>query len=311
MKRFSYIVVLLPFLALLGCNSGSESENTPTDDELKLQESLLNSAENKSAENEINAYETDGAIVIYYNLPSPSEMAKILEQSKVSFYEELPNPTSNKNKYLTTTKKALNMGVYGVDLNYIKSFNQNQLTLTYLSTVKDMVSGLGIPQDETKEAMDLLEQSLGDKNKLNNLINKIYEEAQKYLNDSQRESAATLAIIGGWVEGMYLATQIYEKGEKSNYILNRIAEQKYALNNVIKLTVDQQKDQNVKQFLPPLMNLKRIFDKVVLNFEDSNPKIDTINKVIVITDQTYVGISDTEIKRITALVKELRTEIVK
>ncbi|HAN78068.1 MAG TPA: hypothetical protein DCQ31_09990 [Bacteroidales bacterium] len=59
------------------------------------------------------------------------------------------------------------------------------------------------------------------------------------------------------------------------------------------------------------MNLKRIFDKVVLNFEDSNPKIDTINKVIVITDQTYVGISDTEIKRITALVKELRTEIVK
>ena len=52
------------------------------------------------------------------NLPSPMEMINAIYQNEVPFNKEMLNSPSNEEKYNTAYKKAVNYGIYGIDMAY-------------------------------------------------------------------------------------------------------------------------------------------------------------------------------------------------
>jgi len=82
--------------------------------------------------------------VIYYGVLTPVEICEIFNRLGVSFDINALNPVSNSDEYLSSSKAALNEGVYGVDFGYLKMFGVGQEMIKYMVTIRNMSNKLGI-----------------------------------------------------------------------------------------------------------------------------------------------------------------------
>ena len=285
---------------------------------------LASCAENEVNENEINdiskgafTQQSDSSlsektIEIFYSEPSPLEMATLMQRTNGSFYKELLSNTENIERFATSADLALNIGVYGVDLSYSKIFNKNQEALNALGAIKELSSKIGIPDAHAASVFEEIEKNIETNDSLLSIINRTYSNADHFLKENDRQSTASLIIIGGWIEALYIATNIYNKEENHDDILERIVVQKFSLNTLVQLLSNNQEDKTVKMYLKKLVLLKKVYDKIEINFINKEVvDIDTINKVITIKGNEALDITNEQLQNISSIVKSLRTEIVK
>lgn len=254
--------------------------------------------------------ELNKAIKIFYNTPSPLEMATLLDNTNVSYYSEILSPLDNINQFGTSAEIALNIGVIGVDFSYARLFNQTQTSRQYLAAIKKMSQKLGIPSNLTSAAIENVENNITNSDSLVKIINDNYLKANDYLKENDRESTATLIILGGWIEALYIAINIYEKEGGREDILKRITVQKYSLNTLIELLSNNQNDPIVSKFLDKLLILKKIYDKIEFDFSNSDVEIDTINKIITLSGDNP-EIKKADMEKISKIIKTLRSIIIK
>lgn len=300
-KKFSTLLnitfVLIFFLAGCAENEVNESEINDISDSAFTQQSDSSASEK--------------TIKIFYNEPSPLEMATLMQRSNGNFYKELLSNPKKTERFSTSADLALNIGVYGVDLSYSKIFNKNQDALNALAAIKELSTKIGIPDSHAANVFSEIETNIETNDSLLSIINKTYSQADIFLKENDRRSTASLIIIGGWIEALYIATNIYKKEENHDDILERIVVQKFSLNTLIELLSENQEDKTVQAYLEKLVLLKKIYDKIEINFIDKEVDIDTINKVIVIKGNKALDISNEQITNISGIIASLRNAIVK
>lgn len=251
------------------------------------------------------------AIKIFYNTPSPLEMATLLQRNNSSFYNELLSPVKNVDKYSTSTSQALNIGIYGVDLSYAKIFNQEKEWRQYLGAIRKLTQKLGIPQERINKTLGMLEDNISNSDTLLKVMNDTYNWADKYLKENERENIASFIILGGWIEALYIATNIYSREADVQDIRDRIVVQKYSLNTLIELVSKNQNDPVLAEYLTILLTLKNRYDRIKINYKNSDVRIDTINKVITLKGASPVTVNEKEIKEISEIVERLRNAIIR
>ena len=79
-----------------------------------------------------------------------------------------------------------------------------------------------------------MEQNRNDRDSLLNIISETYWNVDAYLKENGRDNISALMIAGGWVEGLYIATQV-SKTHDTPELRQRIAEQKLSLGELISL----------------------------------------------------------------------------
>ena len=125
---------------------------------------------------------------------------------------------------------------------------------------------------------------------------------------SRRRTASwALSIAGGWIEGMYLGSAGLKKEKPSEAIMNTIANQKYAIENLISLLELYNQDET-KQLREKLIPIKSGFDKIV---ETSSPSsVNSNEKIAVIEGGSTLQYTPEIIFEITQNIKKLRDEII-
>jgi hypothetical protein len=114
--------------------------------------------------------------------------------------------------------------LYGSDLSYVRLFEQIQLAINYLSSIKKLCDAIEIPEDQGSRAIQRMEKNIDNKDSLLQIISETYASADSYLKDNDRGNTATLVILGGWIESLYIATQIADYANPSNKeIVDRMA----------------------------------------------------------------------------------------
>lgn len=109
------------------------------------------SGSTKSDENKANAQDQvddkvekdkkrDNIKKIFYSIPSPIEMAQMIQDNGSTFSESYLNPLDNAKKYTTAKAQALNLGVYGADVSYASMFEQNQISMNYLNSIRNLTN---------------------------------------------------------------------------------------------------------------------------------------------------------------------------
>lgn len=249
--------------------------------------------------------------VIFYNVPSPVEMASILQRSGIAYNPELLNPIKNADKYLTSAKIALNLGVYGADLSYVRMFDQLQESMNYLAVIKKFSEKLGIPSDKGTTTVGRLEDNVNNRDSLLNIISDTYANADVYLKENNRGSTAALIILGGWIEALYTATSMVDKPDNSTDIMNRVAEQKFSLNNLIDLLNAYKTDETIANYLPKLTELKKIYEKVAITATDTKTDTDKKSKTTTVDTNSNIRITIENIREINTFVIEVRKDIIK
>ena len=249
---------------------------------------------------------------IFYSIPSPIELAQIIQKAGAKYDKTLLNSIDNVNKYNSNTAKALNLGIYGADLSYTSVFDNNtQESIIYLKCTQKLAEALGVGSAFNEQTVERVQANTGKKDSLLAIISDSYMTTDEMLKDSQRNNTSALVIAGGYIEGMYLATQLAKSSKNNTVITNRIAEQKGTLNNVINLMKSGENDENISAIVTDLESLQTIFNAVQVNSSTAtSTKTDETSKVTVIGGAINYNISSETLTKLTAKTAEIRTKII-
>lgn len=198
---------------------------------------------------------------IFYSIPSPMETAALLKKAGASYNGKILNDVKNVDKYTAASKQALNLGVYGADLSYASVFNHTQESIFYTSCARRLADKLSVTSAFNDSVMALMEQHQNDREKLLDIISETYWDMDRYLKVNDRENLSALMIAGGWVEGLYIATQVAQ-GNASAELKQRIAEQKLSLNDLTALLDTYGEDETLAGVRNDLKDLAALYADV-------------------------------------------------
>ncbi|MBE0675223.1 MAG: hypothetical protein IH591_11215 [Bacteroidales bacterium] len=247
---------------------------------------------------------------IFYGLLTPVEVCNIFNRLGVPYSEASLNPITNAENYMSSSKAALNLGVYGVDLGYLKIFRKTQDMFNYMLTVRKMAGMLNIPESYITEPIRRVEGDMDNGDSILVIMNRAYKQIEDHLRTDGRESTVGLMLMGGWIEAMYLATSLtYDSLNPDPEVVQKIAEQKYTLTSLLSLMKNYYDDPMVVFYTKKLLFLKRYFDTFDIYFRKGDLEIDS-SKQALISSGSEMTITIETLNKIRDYVEKLRSEIV-
>lgn len=247
---------------------------------------------------------------IFYGVLTPVEICNIFNRLGVPNSNTILNPTANRNQYLSSSKASINTGIYGVDFGYLKIFGIGQEMIDYMVTIREMSNKLGIPDSFLTEPIKRIEGDMAEPDTIMYLMNNAFNKMEAHLRESGRESTAGLMVLGGWVEALYIATQlVYDPKNPDPEVVQKIAEQKYTLTTLLSFLKNYYDDPVVVYYSKKLKYLKNYFDSFDIYFKKGDLEIDTTKQVFRSTG-SEMTVSVETLNKIRDYVSNLRTEMV-
>jgi hypothetical protein len=247
---------------------------------------------------------------IFYGILTPIEICTIFNRLGVPRDNKILNPTSLQKQYLSSSKASINTGIYGVDFGYLKVFGVGQDMIDYMVTIREMSNKLGIPDSYLTEPIRRLDNGISEPDTIMKLMNNAFVKMEEHLRETGRESTAGLMVMGGWVEAMYISTQlVYNPANPDPEVVQKIAEQKYTLTTLLGFLKNYYDDPVVVYYSKKLKFLKNYFDTFDIYFKKGDLEIDT-SKQVFRSSGSEMTITVETLNKIRDYVARLRTEMV-
>lgn len=248
----------------------------------------------------------------FYTIPSPVQTAFLVKEEGTDFNSELLNKAENGDTYTTSFKKALNMGVYGADMGYITIYENTDLSLKYLKAVRKIADELDLSGAFNDELGERFNANMGNQDSMLVFVNEAYKNADDYLKNNDKSNIAALVVVGGWVEAVYFASQSALE-TKNQKLVERVAEQKQALDNLIHMMKSLEGFADVEEYddlIIELEDLHKLFDGITFTYEFVEPTTDPIKNVTTINSKNTVDISEETLSKIVQSVADIRNSII-
>lgn len=287
MKNLHYLIALglAGSVALTSCTGKDEEKDGPEDgiDTTTKVETNVNTPVSET----------------FFQVPSPGEMLTFIKMvgGKTNNVSFLNSPDNQKN-YNDTRSKALNFGVYSCDLSYCSIFEIGSEALKYFKAVKLMGDQIGVSTAIKPEILKRLEANLGKPDSLAVITDDVYFSSFEALEDSKQGPTLALVVAGGWLESLYIATQL-AKYEPNSPVIERLADQKYTLENLIEFLKKHESDANVAAVKGDFEGLLAEYNKMTekdagdpKKSKDSKATLIGGGKELVMTKEIYTAVVD-------------------
>lgn len=256
-------IILLSCLLLFSCRQKERGEVIPA------------TTFSTYADDSLQTRTTEEKHEIFYGLLTPVEICAIFNRMEADCKPELLNPADRADDYMSASKASLNLGIYGMDMSYLKIYGMNSEMLSYMRAVRELSKRLNIPTEYLTDPLGKIENNMSDTDTVLALMNSSYKKIEEHLEESDRESTAGLIVLGGWIEALYLSTQLLLDPERPDpEVVQRIAEQKYTLNTLLSFLKNYYDDPVVVYYTKKLKFLKKYFDRFDILFEKDDLEID-------------------------------------
>lgn len=300
------ILQQLMLISLLIFVVASCKNNTKKNAEEKIKKHM----EVELNENEVgfNPDEYQEEDIIFYNLFSPVDLTYLVSKQNAFYNSYLINPINSITKYTESHQIAVNLGVYGADISYLWMFDQSQQALSYRSAIQRLTDKLEIPRDFVDFTYLKAENYQEQFDSLVYLARNSYQRADQYLKDADRESAAALILLGGWIETLYIASHMYN--EPDIKLQSRIAIQKFSLNSLFNLLQPYQDDIHIGEYVLLLKKLKKVYDDIDMAFETESLVIDTTKRRISLKPDANFALKTEDFKKIKGETQKIRNYVI-
>jgi len=302
MKKHSQNVLILLSVIALFTVSCDGSGSTETDESEKQE------VEFKPKEGAFETERKENIEKIFYGLPSIVEMAELIKSSGASFNEDFLNDPAKADSYLTSSAKAINLGVYGADLSYTMMFEQDKQNINYFNAVHELAEKLDVEAALESGVIERIKDNQENQDSLMMILTETYWTINAYLKENQaQEEISALVIAGGWLEGLHLAGKHYTPD--NDRIRERIAEQKYAIKNLNDLMATYESPV-LDDLKADLAELNGIFDRVeIIKGKTTKDKDDS--GMTVIGGKREVSMDDETLDELLRKTEEIRNKYIK
>lgn len=244
---------------------------------------------------------------IVYALKIPTDIVSFFEETGTGFDPGLTIPLEKIPLYDNPEHVAILLGILGVDLSYCTLFERIPESADYYRHIELLADKLDLPGEIFEESPGQQRSNLENPDSLKMQIFEIYTEMDMHFKESGQLSLASLSLLGGWLETMYIGVIIYR--EKTVLEMgDRILQQKYSLNSLSEIMANQQESLLVRRYMHTVNKLKDVYDKVDIRYETEGFEMDENERAFhaKVAEINYEPGSLTEICRI---IIQLRQDI--
>jgi hypothetical protein len=294
-----FAVLLIAAILLPGCGSkGKKTEKKEAGTELVI--------DNKQAQQDVKQAEK-----IFQSLPSPLESAMLIKSAGARFDKSFLNPVQNADKYTTNRSRALNLGIYTCDLSFASLYDQTQLIIDYMNAAKKMATGLGIMDAINQSTIDQLEENINNTEVIMKIVSETFLNSNSYLADNDQPAIATIVLVGGWIEGLYIATQLVDVKEfNGNKLVGRIIDQKLSIQVLLNLLNNNKENPAIGDLITQMNQLKTTFDKINISTKPIKTEIDKKTNVTILKSEVTTDMSLATFTELTGIVATIRSSFV-
>ncbi len=246
----------------------------------------------------------DQSIDTFYQVSAPSEVfsyikaAGGLSSKKTNMLYNTANFTQANNKQL-----ALSLGIYSADLSYSSVAGLGAEALKYFNIVNQLTEALKISAAVKPGMAQSYVRNQKNADSLTLLTNDIYLSASEILESTQQNPTRALIAAAAWVESIYIVTNLTVY-KANNHVVEHIADQQYALENLLGLLHTYESNADVASLIPQLTELQAEFNKLTVT---ELPTHTSNNKgVTLLSGGKDLLINATQFKAITEKIKAIR-----
>ncbi len=273
MKIINTIATLaLSAIVFSGCGGSKDSENNH-----ESQDSLA------TLSHDTTAVTVDDTVLFKFdfvvaNIPSPASLIYGIKKMSKSYDRTILNEPGKAGGLPSEFQKAVNLGIYNIDMAYAVVNNMGADVLEYLKCVMILGDGLGLKNAIASMVGKRAESNLSNRDSLFAVLDDIYERSDAYLRTNKRVYVASLVFTGSWVEVLYLSTKAAESNPSAKAEMNKLIwDQRFHLGNIIKMLEDHKGDNEYKMLLKDLKEIHNLISEVkdVKDMDDVKSKLIT------------------------------------
>ncbi len=297
MRGRLFIFLLAAVIACFSCRNASNSSK----------EFIFPEADSVPA-GEAEKLSAEAIADITKNITSPVEIANLLQLLEVPFSPEYLASSIDANKQNTAFDRALTLGILGADLGYLNMYEKTGTSIDILSSIRKLAEGLRVGQFFDFETIKRLSLNKSNLDSLLFLSIDSYTQIDTYLRNDNRGQLSSLMIIGVWIEGQYLATQVVKR-YPDQMLRDRIGEQKIILNDLILLASPYcNKDSEYSDLCRDLQKIKEMYRNIRITYTLGEPI--SVEKdgglIIEQTETSVVEMTDEQLTGVIDVTKEIR-----
>lgn len=194
---------------------------------------------------------------VFNTISSRYTILELKRQSEAEYNVQFLNNPDDVNTYSLESSKALNLGVYGADLNVASIYDQTQETMLFFKCVSILAKSIGVSNSFDENMGDRMTANQENRDSTLSIISQAFKSADITLRKNSRPGTSSLLIAGAWIEGLYVACQT-AKETKSEPIVKEIFNQKESLTNLIDLLKSSKVANEAEYIINDLQTLKAI-----------------------------------------------------
>jgi len=246
------------------------------------------------------------------NISSPVEIANMLLNLDIPFSQSYLATSVDPNKLSTNFDKAIKLGILGADLGYLNMYEKTGSSLDVLSSIRKLAEDIKVGQFFDFESIKRLSKNKSNLDSLLFISIDSYTKIDNYLRENDRGQLSALMIIGVWIEGQYLATQVVSK-VPNKMLMDRVGEQKIILNDLIFLLVPYcNHDSEYSSLCKNLQEIKDKYHDIRITFTQGDPvSVEKYGGLTVTqTETSVVEMSKEQLDGIIEITKNIRNRLV-
>jgi hypothetical protein len=171
---------------------------------------------------------------VFKSLPERTLVLKMIDESKIEYNPDFLNDPNSVNKYSLEFFKAINLGIYGTDLNIASSFDQTQESMVFLKCVNILAGNLGVNTIFDQKLFERIQEQNNNKDSILNIIVGAFKKVDETLKHNNRPATSAYILAGSWIEGLYVSCQM-ALANNNEKIIKAIIHQRESLNHLIVL----------------------------------------------------------------------------
>jgi hypothetical protein len=246
------------------------------------------------------------------NIASPVEIANLLQTLQVPFSENYLAQSIDANRQSTSFNKALTLGILGADLGYLNMYEKTGSSLEILSSIRKIAEDLKVGQFFDFESIKRLSKNKSNLDSLLFISIDSYNKIDTYLRANDRGQLSALMIIGVWIEGQYLATQVVNV-YPNKMLSDRIGEQKIVLNDLIMLISPYcNRDPEFSSLCKDMQDIKDKYRDIRITYTQGDPVSVEKNGGLTIkqTETSVVTMTKEQLDGLIQLTKNIRDRLI-
>jgi len=266
MKKRHLSLLLAGSTALMLASCGGETEQSnapePTDDQPVISDATP------------IGFGEQGSTV--YTVPSPNELFSIIKDSELPYRDDLVSTETQ--IYSSSKDQALNFGRITADIAYTASYDKFQESMANFDYLRQIGDDLGISYVFDEVMVDRVKNNMDNADSLEVISIGSYQRIIGMLEENEKGSTLAIIATGGFVESIYILTNLIGEYEEGSDVIQRLADEKLVMENVmdyLKMYEDEERVKDVLTDLAPVadifLNLKE--EKASENLQKNGDKV--------------------------------------